>query len=712
MGHFIHAFKKNVSILYVVMNNETYGLTKGQASPTSRIGFEGNVEQPFDAILTALSIPAPNFIARTFSGDPRTMTAVLVEALKFNQANRGFAFVEDLSPCVTYNDTFKEWREKVVDISKLPGYDPTDRKAIFRICLETMDSGKIPIGVMHRPREDDGKQNALELKLLPDLVGPVGRRHRTREQHPRVRPASERPLLGARGDIGHHGRRTRRLGGAGDHGASPGPGGRPGRLDLRDARRLRRRQPRTPGTDPNGSTLRAAMDGNFAPLVDSLPINATEQATILSAISLQESGLVGSLLFGNRDGTVEANEVTMFETLIQDAGTAFSSTGISSANFSLTGLVALELDGSAATSTKLGGVAFTGAVGPVSSGGARRRRRDHRPRVPIVRHLAHADAGDERHRPRSRSLPVRAEHRRESDVPDRDLGDRVHRLHVDLHGIGYLGMVRPVDRGDVQPRQLTYDLGELRPRLPDRRRRRDRGAGGGRGGPPHLPPAPAAPTTSFGHVHSVPLTVMWLGVDDTDGPSGGCTTFVLTEIVDAAQHLGFDLIGDPRLVRLNPNVPWKTRGNGALAARFGHGRGRRRKVGEIAGRPVGVTRGADPWAPPNVDDFSKPPGRRCSRPARPTRGATRPLSPRTNRFGRPFTARPFRRWCPFRTRPRCCGTPRAQVRTDGSRRGIVGAGAALSWPGRTSTWELLAYRGPNRVGSRREVDPEQRPPGG
>jgi 2-oxoglutarate/2-oxoacid ferredoxin oxidoreductase subunit beta len=173
MGHFIHAFKKNVSILYVVMNNETYGLTKGQASPTSRIGFEGNVEQPFDSILTALSIPAPNFIARTFSGDPRTMTQVLVEALKFNRANRGFAFVEDLSPCVTYNDTFKEWREKIVDISKVPGYDATDRKAIFRICLETMDAGKIPIGVMHRPRDDEPKQNALELKLLPDLVGPA-----------------------------------------------------------------------------------------------------------------------------------------------------------------------------------------------------------------------------------------------------------------------------------------------------------------------------------------------------------------------------------------------------------------------------------------------------------------------------------------------------------------------------------------------------------
>ncbi|EQD38452.1 pyruvate ferredoxin/flavodoxin oxidoreductase, beta subunit, partial [mine drainage metagenome] len=107
MGHFMHAFKKNVSILYVVMNNETYGLTKGQASPTSVIGFEGNVEPPFDAILAALSVRADNFVARTFSGDPKTMTKILEEALTFNRAGRGFAFIEDLSPCVTYNDTFK-----------------------------------------------------------------------------------------------------------------------------------------------------------------------------------------------------------------------------------------------------------------------------------------------------------------------------------------------------------------------------------------------------------------------------------------------------------------------------------------------------------------------------------------------------------------------------------------------------------------------------
>ncbi len=174
MGHFMHAFKKNVSILYLVMNNETYGLTKGQASPTSRVGYEGNVEQPFDAILTALSIPSGAYLARTFSGDPKTMTAVLSEAIQFNRDHRGYAFVEDLSPCVTYNDTFKEWREKVVNVEKLPGYDPTDRSAVFRLCLETMRDGKIPIGVMHRPPRVDGADaNPLELKLLPDHVGPA-----------------------------------------------------------------------------------------------------------------------------------------------------------------------------------------------------------------------------------------------------------------------------------------------------------------------------------------------------------------------------------------------------------------------------------------------------------------------------------------------------------------------------------------------------------
>ena len=171
MGHFIHAFKKNASILYLVMNNETYGLTKGQPSPTSQIGFEGNVEPPFHAMLTALSVPAPNFLARTFSGDPKSMTAILEEALRFNREGRGFAFVEDLSPCVTYNDTYKLWREKVVDVSTLPGYDPTDRRAMFKICYDQIEQGRLPVGVLHRPA--NGEREGLEAKLLGERPGPV-----------------------------------------------------------------------------------------------------------------------------------------------------------------------------------------------------------------------------------------------------------------------------------------------------------------------------------------------------------------------------------------------------------------------------------------------------------------------------------------------------------------------------------------------------------
>ena len=171
MGHFVHAFKKNASILYLVMNNETYGLTKGQASPTSQLGFEGNVEPPFHAILTALSVPAPNFIARTFSGDPKGMTAILEEALRFTREGRGFAFVEDLSPCVTYNDTYKLWREKVVDVATLPGYDATNRRTMFSLCLDQIDQGRLPVGVLHRPAAPD--REGLEVKLLGEHAGPV-----------------------------------------------------------------------------------------------------------------------------------------------------------------------------------------------------------------------------------------------------------------------------------------------------------------------------------------------------------------------------------------------------------------------------------------------------------------------------------------------------------------------------------------------------------
>ena len=78
--------------------------------------------------------------------------------------------------------------------------------------------------------------------------------------------------------------------------------------------------------------------------------------------------------------------------------------------------------------------------------------------------------------------------------------------------------------------------------------------------------------------------MLHIGIDDTDSLDGGCTTWLITEIIAELQE--FDLIGPPRLVRLNPNVPWKTRGNGALALIFGEGIDSEEAVGYIGGKKI------------------------------------------------------------------------------------------------------------------------------
>src|SRR5438552_19145875 len=85
--------------------------------------------------------------------------------------------------------------------------------------------------------------------------------------------------------------------------------------------------------------------------------------------------------------------------------------------------------------------------------------------------------------------------------------------------------------------------------------------------------------------HSEVPMVLWIGVDDTDSLEGMCTTFLATELVrDLTED--YDLIGYPRLVRLNPNIPWKTRGNGAVCLQIGRGEGPTSMVGWITGRSI------------------------------------------------------------------------------------------------------------------------------
>ncbi|MCK9503450.1 MAG: 2-oxoacid:ferredoxin oxidoreductase subunit beta [Porticoccaceae bacterium] len=113
-NHFVHACRRNIDITYIVMDNQVYGMTKGQASPTtdplwdSALTPGGTGVSPFYPLVIALASGA-NFLARTFAGDPKGTATIIEEAISYP----GFSFVQILSPCVTYRPDQKEWRHKV-----------------------------------------------------------------------------------------------------------------------------------------------------------------------------------------------------------------------------------------------------------------------------------------------------------------------------------------------------------------------------------------------------------------------------------------------------------------------------------------------------------------------------------------------------------------------------------------------------------------------
>ena len=197
---------------------------------------------------------------------------------------------------------------------------------------------------------------------------------------------------------------------------------------------------------------------------------------------------------------------------------------------------------------------------------------------------------------------------------------------------------------------------------------------------------------------------MWIGIDDTDGPDGGCTTHVLTEVVRIAGTLGIDLLGLPRLVRLDPNIPWKTRGNGALAARFGHGLGTPAKVGEIGGVSI---RSYSRGRPPTREE-SEALSTSAWAVVRSAAGGSDSSDPAMVTAPRALAGALYRRAV---AEPVAIAMARRAVRAAGGSvrvargaRGIVGAASAISWPGRRRTYELLAYRAPGRVGRPREIE--------
>jgi len=169
-GHLVHAFKRNPGITYIVMNNGTYGLTKGQASPTSLAGFRGNIEEDLDPVLLALSIPGSTFIARGYSGQPAQLLNLTIAALKHTAAGYGMAYLEVLSPCVTYNDTYREWRTNVYNIDDDADYDRKDRAAAFTRMIDLREQGRLPLGLIY-----EGERPALEKLACNPAFDPPAR---------------------------------------------------------------------------------------------------------------------------------------------------------------------------------------------------------------------------------------------------------------------------------------------------------------------------------------------------------------------------------------------------------------------------------------------------------------------------------------------------------------------------------------------------------
>jgi 2-oxoglutarate ferredoxin oxidoreductase subunit beta len=149
-GHFLHAVRRNANITYIVMDNQTYGLTKGQSSPTSDLGYVtgtspgGNPDAPLNGMAVALAAGG-TFIARGFSAQPKK----LIDLIKAAIEHPGFSVVEVMSPCVTYNkhNTFAWFKENVFDVTQIEGYDNTNKQHAFEALTA---EGKIPLGIIYQ----------------------------------------------------------------------------------------------------------------------------------------------------------------------------------------------------------------------------------------------------------------------------------------------------------------------------------------------------------------------------------------------------------------------------------------------------------------------------------------------------------------------------------------------------------------------------------
>lgn len=162
MGHTIHAIRRNIDMTYIVMDNHIYGLTKGQTSPRSDVGFKtkstpaGSVESPLGAMELAISSGA-TFVAQSFSSNLKELTSIIQQAIE----HKGFSIVNVFSPCVTFNkvNTYDWFKEHLISLDDIEGYDRHNRvKAISTL----MENNGLVTGVIYQDNEKADYQTLAE----------------------------------------------------------------------------------------------------------------------------------------------------------------------------------------------------------------------------------------------------------------------------------------------------------------------------------------------------------------------------------------------------------------------------------------------------------------------------------------------------------------------------------------------------------------------
>jgi 2-oxoglutarate ferredoxin oxidoreductase subunit beta len=168
IAHFIHAMRRNLDLTYVVMDNQIYGLTTGQASPTTmkdartKSTPNGNVEFPINPIALAL-VSGATFVARAFSGEPNHMADLIAAGIQ----HKGFALIDVFSPCVTYNklNTYPYFKKRVYKLEDEKGYDPANVRTAMERSHEWGD--RIPIGLFYQDEQPTYESSEPVLRRGP-----------------------------------------------------------------------------------------------------------------------------------------------------------------------------------------------------------------------------------------------------------------------------------------------------------------------------------------------------------------------------------------------------------------------------------------------------------------------------------------------------------------------------------------------------------------